>query len=365
MEKLKKLRDEIDEIDKQIVELIEKRMKASVKVGEVKKENNIPIFDAKRENEVIEKKIELLKNKEFSNLIITIFNDIMSTSKLLQKDLIDENDKNDINKKIELGKIVAYQGREGGNGHEAAKKIFEDKCELINKKSFEDVLESIRNEEAYYGILPLENSSTGMVNEVLDILVIYNCKIVGEIYLPIEYGLMAKAGAKIKNIKKVISHPQALKQCSDFIKKNNFEELKASNTAEAAYIVSKSEDNNLASISNKNAAKIYGLEILKENIENIKGNTTRFIIVSNYDNALKNGNKMTIRFSLPHKNGSLAKALLKLKDFNLTSIVSRPYRERKWQYYFYIDMTGNFNEKTLDDFKNSVENFTILGIYDE
>lgn len=143
-----------------------------------------------------------------------------------------------------------------------------------------------------------------------------------------------KKGDKIKDIKKVISHPQALKQCSDFIKKNNFEELTASNTAEAAYIVSKSEDNSLASISNKNAAKIYNLEILKENIENIKGNTTRFIIVSNYDNALKNGNKMTIRFLLPHENGSLANALLKLKNFNLTSIVSRPHRERKWQYYF-------------------------------
>ena len=204
-----------------------------------------------------------------------------------------------------------------------------------------------------------------MVNEVLDILVLYNCKIVGEIYLPIEYGLMAKKRDKIKDIKKVISHPQALKQCSDFIKKNNFEELTASNTAEAAYIVSKSEDNSLASISNKNAAKIYNLKILKENIENIKGNTTRFIIVSNYDNALKNGNKMTIRFLLPHENGSLANALLKLKNFNLTSIVSRPHRERKWQYYFYIDMTGNFDESTLYDFKNSVENFTILGIYDE
>lgn len=368
MEKLKKLRDEIDDIDKQIVSLIEKRMKISVKVGKFKKENDMPIFDAKRENEVIEKKIELLKNKELSNLITTIYNDIMSVSKLLQKDLIEKNlidNENNINKKIEYDKTVAYQGREGGNGHEAAKKFFKDKCKLINKKSFEDTLESIRNGESYYGILPLENSSTGMVNEVLDILVMYNCKIVGEIYLPIEYGLMANAGVKIKNIKKVISHPQALKQCSDFIKKNNFEELKASNTAEAAYEVSKSEDKTIASISNKNAATIYNLKIIKENIENIKGNTTRFIIVSNYDNILKSGNKMTIRFSLPHKNGSLANALLKLKNFNLTSIVSRPYRERKWQYYFYIDMTGNFDEHTLDDFKNSVENFTILGIYDE
>lgn len=243
MEKLKKLRDEIDDIDKQIVELIEKRMKASVKVGELKKENNIPVFDAEREKELIEEKIKLLKNKDLSNLIITIYNDIMSVSKSLQKNLIEKDNKNKINKKIDSNKIVAYQGREGGNGYEAAKKFFNNKNKLINKASFEDVLESIRNKESYYGILPLENSSTGMVNEVLDILVLYNCKIVGEIYLPIEYGLMAKKRDKIKDIKKVISHPQALKQCSDFIKKNNFEELTASNTAEAAYIVSKSEDN--------------------------------------------------------------------------------------------------------------------------
>lgn len=392
MKDLKSLRAEIDDIDKQIVELIDKRMKVSLKVGELKKENNIPIFDAKRENEVIKEKIKLLENKELSGLIADIYNDIMHTSKILQKHLIN-GEINDIkkiskkeNKNIKCDKIIAYQGREGGNGHEAAKKFFSfnnkdnklnkgkfEKSALISKKSFEAVLESIRNRESYYGILPLENSSTGMVNEVLDILADYNCKIVGEIYLPIEYGLMAKKGTKIKNIKKVLSHHQALKQCSNFIKKNNFEEINASNTAEAAYAVSKSEDNSLASISNKNAAKIYDLKILKKNIENIKGNATRFIIVSNCDNVLKSGNKMTIRFLLPHKNGSLAEALLKLKNFNLTSIVSRPHienienSERKWQYYFYIDMTGDFKkyEKYLEDFKNSVENFIMLGLYDE
>ena len=367
-EELIKLRNEIDRIDKQIINLIDERMKISLMVGETKKKNNIPIFDPKREKEVIASKIELLENKELSSLITTMYNDIMYTSKQLQKHLIDEAKTESDNKnKIKYDETVVYQGREGGNGHEAACKFFGDNAKFIKKAYFDEVLESIRSGESYYGVLPLENSSTGMVNEVLDILADYNCKIVGEIYLPIEYGLMAKKGSSIKDIKKVISHHQALKQCSNFIKENNFEEDAASNTAEAAYIVANENDKTIASISNKNACKIYGLEMLKENIENIKGNTTRFIIVANYDNSLRTGNKMTIRFLLPHENGSLANSLDKLKCFNLTSIVSRPHSDRKWQYYFYIDMTGDFDKynEELMDFERSVENLVILGQYDE
>ncbi|MEI0516334.1 chorismate mutase [Brachyspira murdochii] len=371
-EELQELRKEIDRIDKQIVNLIDERMKISVKVGETKKKYNAPIFDPKREKEVIAKKIELLENKDLSSLITTIYNDIMYASKQLQKHLIDESSdnkkENSNNKeKIKYDKMVVYQGREGGNGHEAALKFFGENACLIKKSYFNDVLESIRSGESYYGVLPLENSSTGMVNEVLDILADYNCKIVGEIYLPIEYALMAKKGSSIKDIKKVISHHQALKQCSNFIKENGFEEITASNTAEAAFIVSNGDDKTIASISNKNAYKIYDLDMLEENIENIKGNTTRFIIVANYDNALNSGNKMTIRFLLPHENGSLANSLDKLKSFNLTSIVSRPHSDRKWQYYFYIDMTGDFDryKEEFEDFKKSVENLIILGQYDE
>ena len=370
-EELQELRKEIDRIDKQIVNLIDERMKVSLKVGETKKKYNAPIFDPKREKEVIAKKIELLENKDLSSLITTMYNDIMYTSKQLQKHLIDEgsdNKKENGNKeKIKYDKRVVYQGREGGNGHEAALKFFGENAKLIKKAHFEEVLESIRSGESYYGVLPLENSSTGMVNEVLDILADYNCKIVGEIYLPIEYGLMAKKGSTIKDIKKVISHHQALKQCSNFIKENGFEEITASNTAEAAFIVSNGDDKTIASISNKNACKIYDLDMLEENIENIKGNTTRFIIVTNYDNALNSGNKMTMRFLLPHENGSLAKSHDKLKSFNLTSIVSRPHSDRKWQYYFYIDMTGDFDKykEEFEDFKRSVENLIILGQYDE
>ncbi len=369
MEELKDLRKKIDEIDRNIVRLIDERMKVSVKVGEIKKKNNAPIFDPKREKEVIASRISLLENKELSNLITTIYNDIMYTSKQIQKHLIDNSSNKNNNKKIKYDSVIAYQGREGGNGYEAAKKFFGDEAKLIKKKSFEEVLESIRSSESYYGVLPLENSSTGMVNEVLDILADYNCKIVGEVYLTIEYALMANKNTNINNIKKVISHHQALKQCSNFIKENNYEEIFSTNTAEAAFLVSNSNDDSLASISNKNAYKLYNLNILKENIENIKGNTTRFIVVSNYDNALKSGNKMTMRFLLPHENGSLADVLEKLKIFNLTSIVSRPHIERKWQYYFYIDMVGDFEsdeaKNVFEDFKDRVENFIVLGVYDE
>ena len=369
-EELNELRKYIDNIDKQIVNLIEERMKISVKVAEIKKKNNIEIFDPKREKEIIESKIESLENKELSNLISKLFYDIINTSKDLQKNLInnDINSENiKKNNKIKYNETIAYQGREGGNGYEATLKFFGNNAILNKKAYFNDVLESIIIGESYYGVLPLENSSTGMVNEVLDILVDYNCNIVGEVYLPIEYGLMCKKGSNINDIKKVISHHQALKQCSNFIKKYNFKEIITSNTAEAAYIVSNSDDRTLASISNKNAYKIYNLKILSENIENITGNTTRFVIVSNSNNTLKTGNKMTIRFSLPHKNSSLANSLDKLKNFNLTSIVSRPYSEKKWQYYFYIDMIGDFDKYNEDfnNFKKSVENLIILGQYDE
>ncbi len=368
-EELYELRKEIDIIDKQIVSLIDKRMKISLKVGETKKKYNAPIFDPEREKNIIAGKIQLLENKELSGLITTIYNNIMYSSKQFQKHLIDGCSRINHNNKegIKYNVMAAYQGREGGNGYEAVLKIFGKNTELIKKVNFEDVLESVRSGESYYGVLPLENSSTGMVNEVLDILADYNCKIAGEIYLPIEYALMSKKGRDIKDIKKVISHHQALKQCSDFIKENNFEEITASNTAEAAFIVSNCEDKTIASVSNKNACNIYDLEILRENIENIKGNTTRFIIAVNYDNALKKGSKMTIRFLLPHENGSLADSLTKLNVFNLTSIVSRPHSMIKWRYYFYIDMTGDFDKykEEFEDFKKSVEDLIILGRYDE
>lgn len=369
MEKLNDLRTEIDFIDAELVKLLEKRMNISLKIGEIKIENDMPIFDPKRENEIIENRISLLKNKKLSNQLKSILDEIMYVSKSIQM----PNDSEKNNKKsynIEKTNLpIAYQGREGGNGHEASVKFFGENARLIKKKYFEDVLISIQSGESEYGVLPVENSFTGTINDVLDILNDYNCKIVGETYLPVQYCLLAKRGAKIENIKKVISHIQAMRQCSKFIKDNNFEEIIASNTAEAAYIVSTTKDDSIASISNKKASEIYYLDILKENIENEKGNTTRFIVVSNYDNPHNEGNKMTIRFSLAHERESLSKALIHLQNMNLTSIVSRPYPNRKWQYYFYVDMVADWEneniQKSFSIFKENVDNLIILGRYRE
>lgn len=364
---LKDLRNEIDFIDKELVKLLEKRMNISVKIGEIKKEKDLPIFDEKRENEILENRISILENKKLSKQIRSIFKEIMYNSRTLQIHEKTESNKTYNIKNTSLP--IAYQGKEGGNGHEASLKFFGENANFIKKKYFEDVLISIQNGESEYGVLPVENSFTGMVNDVLDILADYNCKIVGEVYLPIEYALMAKRGVKIENIKKVISHIQAIKQCSKFIKENNFEEIISSNTAEAAYTVATGNDETIASISNKKAANIYFLDILKENIENEKGNTTRFIIVSSSNNVKNDGNKMTIRFTLHHEKGTLSKALLLLRNVNLTSIVSRPYTNKKWQYYFYIDMVADWEnteiQKSFLDFKEKVENLIVLGKYPE
>ncbi len=367
-EALNELRIQINEVDDLILELLETRMDISKSVGNIKNKYSLKIYDKKRENEILQKLVEKIENKSHEKFIKNVYKEIFETSREIQQEFILKYN----NLKIEENNnIICYQGIKGGNGHEAAIRVFGESGNLINKKYFEDVLLAIYENEAQYGILPVENSFTGVVNDVLDILVDYNASIVGEIYLPIEHCLLGIHGTKLEDVRTVISHVQALKQCSKFIRSNNLIEKAVTNTAQGAYLVSKQNDKSICAIAGKRNAHIYNLSILKENIENMDFNQTRFIIVQNNVLADKKGNKMSVRFSLPHEKSSLIKALLPIynSDINLSSIVSRPNRNNVWQYYFYIDMIADWkNENVLrvfDEFKNNVYNIDILGIYEE
>lgn len=367
-EELNKLRLKINDIDDMMIKLLEQRMDISRSVGEVKKRYGLKIFDQKREEEILKNLVSKATNIKYEEPIKEIYNAIFSTSRSLQQEyIVKYKDLKLANENIK----IAYQGMKGGYGYEASVKCFGDDTNLISKKHFEDVLLSIYEDESAYGILPVENSFTGTVNDVLDILVEYNAYIVGETYLKIEHALLANKDTNINNIKKVISHIQALKQSSKFIKSNGFEEKAATNTAEAAYLVSKSNNMEVAAIAGKKNADLYGLKILAHNIENMKGNQTRFIIVQSKSKAIMKGNKMSIRFTLPHDKSSLIKALLPIynSDINLTSIISRPNPENAWQYYFYIDMVADWNNKNIinhfNEFKTNVYNINILGQYEE
>ena len=375
-EELYKIRNEIDELDTLLISLLEKRMGISVQVAAVKKKHNMKIFDASRENAIIDSLSLKLENKNLDKYIKNIFAEIFSNSRALQQENIIKDKLNiystDISIENKNDGHIAYQGIKGGYGYEASCKMFDESSNLISKKYFDDVLSSVYEGEVAFGVLPVENTFTGTINDVLDILVKYNASIVAELYLDINHALLGTKSSSIETIKKVVSHNQALKQCSNYIRKYNFYEEATSNTAYAALKISEENDDTIAAIGSKHNASIYGLKILDENIENMKGNQTRFIVVKNALNIEKSkGNKITIRFTLPHEKYSLVRALNNFDNsgINMSSIISRPNRDNAWQYYFYVDMIADWDDrsviKSFNNFKSQIDNFNILGRYQQ
>ncbi len=377
------VRKEMDELDTDLVALLEKRMGISQRVADVKKKYGMKVFDVSREDMILSSISSKLENKQLDKYLKSIYKEIFSNSRALQQEsiVVDNAPKRytsiyDIKDTINFdikGTSIAYQGIEGGYGHEASCKIFGNDASLISKKSFEDAIESVYKEEVGFAVLPLENILAGVVNDVLDMLMKYKAYIVSEIYLDINHALLGTTNSSLENIKEVLSHSHALLQCSSYIKSHGFEESISSNTAFAAKTVAESNDNTIAAIGSESNTSIYGLKILDRNIENMRGNQTRFIVVTSASNIKPNdtkGSKISICFTLPHEKYSLVRALRNLdgSGINMTSIISRPSITNTWQYYFYIDMRANFDDENVienfNNFKSKVDDFVILGHYD-
>lgn len=378
------IRKEMDELDTKLVALLEKRMGISSSVADVKKKYGMKVFDVSREDAILNAISSKLEDKNLSKYVKNIYSEIFSNSRSLQQDSIvleeASHKKYNINDVLDsLGFdinsiVVAYQGIEGGYGHEACQKVFGDSANMVNKKFFDDVLLGVHKKEIDFAVLPVENTSTGSVNDVLDILMKYNAYIVGELYLDINHALLGTQNSSIENIREVLSHPQALSQCSIYIKSHGFDENVSSNTAFAAKTVAAGGDDTVAAIGSIANASIYGLKVLDKNIENMKGNQTRFIVVTSASNIKPSdteGRKISICFTLPHEKYSLVRALRNLEGsgINMSSIVSRPSITNAWQYYFYVDMIANFDDTNImenfNNFRTKVYNFVILGHYDK
>ena len=248
---LSECRNEIDKIDKELVELFEKRMNVAINVAKYKIENNIPIFNGAREAEVIEKNINRLNNKEYSKLTEKFFTHLMELSRSLQADIIDENNKGkmigSIEEKIsanenkrDLKNIkIGYQGVKGSFSEEAMIKYFGENHTTTDYEEFEDVFVALKNNEIDYGILPIENSCTGAITTVYDLLVEYGLYIVGEECIKIDQNLIGVKGSKLEDIKEIYSHPQGFEQSSEFLsKQNNLKLIPFHNTAISAKYVS-------------------------------------------------------------------------------------------------------------------------------
>ena len=373
---LLELRDRIDEIDAQIVELYEKRMEICGQVAEYKIETGKKVLDKEREDAKLEK-VRALTRKEYNRHGVTeLFQQIMASSRKLQYQLLTAAGVAGRLPFVQVDEIprenvrVVFQGVEGAYSQAAMKAFFGEKIRSFHVKQWRDALAAISDGMADYAVLPIENSTAGIVSEIYDLLLKYDQYIVGEQIISIDHKLLACPGAKFSGIKRVYSHEQALMQCEDyFLQHRNWEQVAVENTARAAEKVAQEKDPESAAIASAIAGEIFGLEILDEGLCANERNSTRFVIVSNQRVFAKDAGKISICFELPHRSGSLYSILSHFiyNDLNLCKIESRPLPGRNWEYRFFIDFEGSLNDSAVKNALRGITeeaaNMKILGNY--
>lgn len=349
--KLKDLRDQIDEIDKKLLSLLNLRAGVALKVSEFKQKNAVDVYDPVREKQVLEKIISENKGPLNSDLVKSVFRQIISVCRSIQKP-------------IELTVL----GPPGSYSHQVATKILGVSVDINPVVTIEDVFVDLQKGKNLFGVVPVENSAEGSVGNVLDKFIDTDIKICTEHYERISHSLLSKDG-KIENIKTVASHPQALGQCRKWLSKRlkNIDFKETSSTARAAEIAS--ENKHIAAIAGEFNTSIYDLQVVESSIEDYPNNTTRFFLIGYQENSPSGNDKTSIVFSLKDEPGALSSVLepFDKKNINLTKIESRPTRTKPWEYVFFVDFEGHSSEKSIQRILNNVRKscvfLKILGSY--
>ena len=333
MNQLDKAREKINAIDVQMRELFEQRMKAVEEVAEYKLKNNMKIFDPDREAEVIEKNSIKMQNEKLKPYYREYIQAVMDISKSYQESIVNCD-------------TYGYQGVLGAFSHIATQRLFPH-GKMKNYAAFEGAVKGVLNHEIAKAVLPFENSYTGEVGEILDLLFKYDVVIQSIYDLKINQNLLGLKGATLCDIKQVYSKDQAINQCQDFLKNFDYELIPYANTALAAKFVSESQDKSKAAIASIETAELYGLEVLAENINTSKDNTTRFVVVGN--ELPEDGNHLSIVFTVHHESGQLAKIMqiVAKYGFNMENIKSRSLKDASWQYYFYMEIEGHYRDENM------------------
>ncbi len=375
---IKDVRNEIDKIDDEIAKLFTQRMDSVKKVIEIKKQNGLPVFNSAREREILSRIADQVpENYEVYSKVL--FSTLFELSRSYQNGLTSESG---LEKRIKNAlktaddefpqkATVACQGVDGAYSELAAGKLFA-LPNILFFRHFEGVFQAVEKGLCKYGVLPIENSSYGSVNEVYDLMKNHNFSIVRTIKMHVSHVLLAKDGATLADIKEVYSHEQAIGQCGEFFK--NHPEIKikvCENTAIAAETVAKSADKSVAAISSANCAELYGLKVIKTGIQNSENNYTRFICISKEPEIYAGANKISVMLSLPHKPGSLYTVMSKFNSLgiNLSKLESRPISGSDFEFMFYFDIDASVrNEKVLkllSELDAEAEQFVFLGAYSE
>lgn len=368
------LRGQLDEIDAKIVDLYEDRMDVCRQVAEYKIETGKKVLDKAREAEKIRKVKSLTHNEFNSHGVEELFEQIMSMSRKLQYQLLTERGSIGKLPFIDVDEIdhkarVVFQGAEGAYSQMAMMQYFGEEVNSFHVDTFRDAMIALEEGSADFAVLPIENSTAGIVSEIYDLLVEYENYIIGEQIIRIEHCLMGVPGSTQEDIKTVYSHPQSLMQSARFLNRHNWQQISMQNNAFAAKKVAEEQDRSKAAIASEYAAKLYGLEVLEKGVNQSDTNSTRFIIVTNQKIFLKDAKKVSICFELPHESGSLYHMLSHFiyNNLNMTKIESRPIEGRNWEYRFFIDFDGNLSDSgvknALRGLREEALNMKILGNY--
>lgn len=376
MSTLEELREKLDEIDSQITDLYEKRMRVCEEVGEYKVKEGRKVFDRQREKDKLAEVASKVNGDFNKKGIQELYQQLMSMSRKLQYQQLVEAGAlgrlpfiriDDLDKK---NARVVFQGTEGAYGQAAMQQFFGEDVNSFHVRTFRDAMEAIEEGAADYAVLPIENSTAGPVIEMYDLLDEFENYIVAETILPIVHTLSGLPGAKLSDIQRVYSKTEALMQTSRFLDDHSdWQRISVVNTAIAAKKVLKEQDISQAAVCSAYAAKVHGLEVLVDEINDDVDNSTRFIVVTNQKVFLKNASKISIRFELPHQSGSLYRILSHFiyNDLNMSKIESRPIKGRPWEYCFFVDFDGNLEEAAVKNavrgLREEAQNLKILGNY--
>ena len=331
MDKLTEARQEINAIDQEMAGLFERRMAAAKMIAEYKKERGLPIYDAAREQTVIERNSAFVNDYDVRSYYVRFLNDVMAVSKQYQEHIIS-------------GAKIAYSGIEGAYANIAAQKIF-PYGRTASYPDFRAAYEAVERGDCDCCVLPIENSYAGEVGSVMDLMFAGSLHVNGIYTLRIAHHLLGAPGASIKDVKPVVSHPQALAQCSEYIAKRGYEIVEYANTAMAAKAVKDGGDPSVAAIASAETARLYGLEILDHDINESAVNSTRFAVFSRAENEKlsTDDGKFMLMFTVKNEAGALVQALNVLASYgyNMRALRSRPMKDLAWQYYFYIEAEGD------------------------
>jgi chorismate mutase/prephenate dehydratase len=376
---LKEARDSIDRIDRELVDLFCRRMEVNADIARYKKENGLPLTDPERE---LQKLVAVTDQagETFRGYTAALFNQLFDLSKAYQAQLT--RDRAPLCAMIEeaMAKTpeifpefapVACQGVEGAYSQLACEKLF-SVPDILYFKSFEGVFNAIEKGMCRYGVLPIENSTAGSVNAVYDLMMRHRFYIVRSIRLKVDHCLLAAPGVALKDVKEIVSHEQALSQCAGFLRSLGDVKLTAmENTAAAARYAATSGRKDVAALSSRNCAALYGLSCLRDSVQDQRGNFTRFICISREPEIYPGADKTSIMAVTPHKPGSLYKLLSRFFSLgiNLTKLESRPLPDREFEFMFYFDLEKPIRAPQmiglLGELEELCERFEYLGSYSE